>query len=71
MQKASFSIGVKKVFQGDVKKDYFLNLSTFHGFAFSDRGEDISDLRKNYAFGKPIPRKYFPKLRNQLVGILS
>ena len=81
MQKAWFSIGFNG-FSGGCQKDYISNLSTFHwraiekchflkiyyfhDFAFSDRGEDISDLRKNYAFGKPIPKKYFPEMRNQL-----
>ena len=45
-----------------IGKSDFPESDHFHGFAFSDRGEDIFDLRKNYSFGKPIPKKYFPEI---------
>ena len=47
MQKTMFSHWFLIGFQWDVKKDYFLNLSTFHSSALSDCGENISNLRKN------------------------
>ena len=46
-----------------IGKSDFSESAHFHGFAFSDRGEDVFDLRKNYSFGKPIPKKYFPSGR--------
>ena len=43
-----------------IEKGHFLKSDHFHGFAFSDRRESISDLRKIIS-GEIFPRNTFPE----------